>query len=130
MEHKWMSILLPLLLLYNGRCAFIPGLSPLEWRAGRHPRGGLVCPPKWGVVRRGMPQRHRQQRPQRVKDAGRIRKVLELSQTSDWNSDGLQTQPPWDLAEGCEPCRLLLFPCPELHLGIPGRREAGADGAL
>lgn len=25
MEHKWMSILLPLLLLYNGRCAFILG---------------------------------------------------------------------------------------------------------
>lgn len=38
--------------------------------------------------------------PQHVKDAIRIWKALELSQMSDCSSDGLQTQPPWDLAEG------------------------------
>lgn len=76
-----------------------------------------------------MPQRHRQQRPQHLKDAVRIRKMLELSQMSDCNSDGLQTQPPWDLAEGCEPCRLFLFPCPELHLGIPGPAGGAGGGS-
>lgn len=128
MEHKWMSILLPLLLLYNGRCAFIRAF-PLEGRAGRHPRGGLGCPPKWGEGgRRGMPRRHRQQRPQHAKDALRIRKMLELSQMSDAPRMGCR-QPPWDLAEGCEPCRLFLFPCPELHLGIPGPAGGAGGGS-
>lgn len=41
-EQKWMSVLLPLLLLYNGRYHFPLALSLFRLKAGRHSRGGLV----------------------------------------------------------------------------------------
>lgn len=44
MEQKWMSILLPLLLLYNGRCPFVFWSSPpLKLEAGRRPRAALAA---------------------------------------------------------------------------------------
>lgn len=44
MEQKWMSILLPLLLLYNGRCPFVfRSFPPLKLEAGRRPRAALAA---------------------------------------------------------------------------------------
>lgn len=38
-EQKWMSILLPLLLLYNGRCCFCSGVFPFEMKGWRTSEG-------------------------------------------------------------------------------------------
>lgn len=51
-EQKWMSVLLPLLLLYNGRCRFCSGVFPFKMYSGhaseRWAGPSLWKCPAWG----------------------------------------------------------------------------------